>query len=80
VTRARDAEADTEATVRAMTRPERVAYLRAHGWYRLSARGSQSWLAPGWRRHAAGYVEPGGDRGFYSLAAAIRAAIEADHP
>ncbi len=64
-----------EATVRAMTRPERVAYLQAAGWHRLSSHGSQCWFAPGWRRHPAGYVEPGPDRGFYSLASAIRKAV-----
>jgi hypothetical protein len=30
-----------EATARAMTKAERVAYLRERDWYRLSARGSQ---------------------------------------
>jgi hypothetical protein len=65
----------TEATVRAMTRVERVAYLHAAGWHRLSSRGSQCWLAPGWQRHPRGYVEPGPDRGFYTLAAAIREAL-----
>jgi hypothetical protein len=64
-----------EAAVRAMTRAERVAYLRAAGWRRLSHRGSQCWLAPGWRRHPDGYFEPGPDRGFYTLAAAVRTAV-----
>jgi hypothetical protein len=66
----------TEAAVRAMSRAERFAYLRAAGWHRLSSRGSQCWLAPGWRRDPAGYVEPGPDRGFYTLAAAIRVAVK----
>jgi len=66
---------EVEATVRAMTRPERAAYLQAAGWHRLSSRGSQCWLAPGWHRHPAGYVEPGPDRGFHTLAAAIRKAV-----
>jgi hypothetical protein len=64
-----------EAAVRTMTRAQRTAYLRAAGWHRLSARGSQAWLAPGWQRHPRGYVEPGPDRGFYTMAAAIRTAV-----
>jgi hypothetical protein len=63
-----------EATVRAMTRAERVAFLQAAGWHRLSSHGSQCWLAPGWQRQR-GYVTPGPDRAFYSLAAAIRKAV-----
>jgi predicted RNA binding protein YcfA (HicA-like mRNA interferase family) len=39
----------TEAHVRAMTKRERVAYLQQHGWYRLSAHGSQTWFASGWQ-------------------------------
>jgi hypothetical protein len=66
-----------EVAVRAMTRAQRVAYLRAAGWHRLSSHGSQTWLAPGWHRHPRGHVEPGQDRGFYTLAAAIRMAIGA---
>ncbi len=69
-----------EAAVRAMTRAERVAYLQAAGWHRLSARGSQTWLAPGWRRHPGAHVEPGQDRGFYTLAAAIRTAVRRAEP
>jgi hypothetical protein len=64
----------TESTVRAMTKPERVEYLRARGWHRLSARGSQCWLAPGWRLER-GEIVPGADKAFYSLAAAIRTAV-----
>jgi hypothetical protein len=63
---------DVEAQARAMTKPERRAYLRAHGWTRLSRHGSETWLHPshsGWRGPA------NGDRGFYTLAAAIRAAL-----
>ena len=41
-----------EAAVRAMTRAERVDYLRQNGWYRLSAYGSQTWFAQGWKRDA----------------------------
>jgi hypothetical protein len=64
-----------EADARAMTQAERVAYLRECGWYRLSASGSQTWLAPGCRR-VNGVVEPPEhDRTFYSLAAAIREAL-----
>jgi hypothetical protein len=76
-----------ESVVRAMTKPERVAYLEARGWYRLSARDSQCWLAPGWRRLTEphgwlrrGEVVPGDDRGFYSLAAAIRTAVGRENP
>jgi hypothetical protein len=65
---------EVETTVRAMSRAERVAYLRAAGWHRLSARGSQCWLAPGWQRQR-GHVTPGPDRTFYTLAAAIRKAV-----
>lgn len=68
-----------ERAVRAMTRPERVAYLRAAGWYRVAGGQTQMWFAPGWREYAPGLVEPGGeDRAFYSLAAAIRTALQAD--
>lgn len=67
-----------EAAVRAMTRAERAAYLRAHGWRRLSSRGSQTWFAPGWSRHPAGHVRPGQDKGFYTLASAIRTALRAE--
>lgn len=52
-----------ETTVRAMTRAEKVAYLKAHGWHRISWRGSQTWQPPG---------DPAG---FYTLAAAIRTAL-----
>jgi hypothetical protein len=56
-----------EAVVRSMTKTERVEYLRAHGWTRISYRDSQSWRAP----------DPD-DHGFYTLAAAIR--TEISHP
>ena len=51
-----------ESRVRAMTRAERRGYLKAHGWRRL---GSNCWLNPT-------FDDPDGDRGFYTLAAAIR--------
>jgi hypothetical protein len=71
----------TESALRAMTRPERVAHLLSHGWYRLSARGAQSWFAPGWVRVSQGDVEPPEhDRCFYSLAAAIRADLRCGEP
>lgn len=57
-----------EAAVRSMTKPERRDYLRAHGWTRLSGRGSECWFHPS-------RDQPGGDRGFYTLAAAIRTAL-----
>jgi hypothetical protein len=67
-----------EKTVRGMTKADRRAYLRAAGWHRLSRNGSESWFAPGWYHHPRGHVEPGPDRGFYTLAAAIRAAVRRD--
>jgi hypothetical protein len=57
-----------ESTVRAMTKTERRDYLRSHGWTRLSARGSETWFHPT-------HDQPEGDRGFYTLAAAIRTAV-----
>jgi hypothetical protein len=48
-------------------RTERIARLRALGWTRLSARGSQSWRAP----------DPH-DRGFYTLAAAAQTVERAE--
>lgn len=53
-----------ETTVRAMTRAEKVAYLKAHGWHRISWRGSQTWQPPG---------DP---PAVYTLAAAIRTALQ----
>lgn len=69
-----------EAEARALSKAERVAYLREHGWYRLSYRGSQAWFSPGWQRinrHLV--VAPEHDRCFYSLAAAIRNALRREH-
>jgi hypothetical protein len=40
-----------ERTVRTMTKPQRVTYLREHGWYRHNSTGSQTWFAPGWQRN-----------------------------
>lgn len=54
-----------EAKVRAMTKAERREYLLTRGWTRL---GPNTWLH--WT-----FDEPGGDRGFYTLAAAIRAEL-----
>ena len=71
----------TETTVRRMTKAERVAYLREHGWYRLSAAGSQTWFSPGWQRVSPHDVEPPEhDRCFYSLATAIRKAVNQPNP
>lgn len=71
--------ADVESAVRAMTKAERVTYLQDRGWYRLSAAGSQCWLAPGWQRITRFRVDPPDhDRGLYSLAAAVRKAIEVE--
>ncbi len=60
----RTVPATVEARVRRMTRPERVRYLKDAGWRRLSSYGAQSWRAP-----------DQSDRGFYTLAAAIRTAL-----
>jgi hypothetical protein len=69
-----------ESVVQAMTTAERVAYLKEHGWYRLSAGGSQTWFSPGWQRVSRYTVEPPeSDRSFYSLAVAIRKAVAAEH-
>lgn len=57
-----------ESSLRRMTKQERVAFLRARGWSRLSKRGTETWFHPT-------CDEPGGDRGFYSLADAIRTAL-----
>ena len=51
----------TEQRARAMSKRERVDYLKAHGWQRLgSRREAQTWIRPpeAWR--------------FFTLAAAIR--------
>lgn len=53
-----------EHTARALTPPERRAYLRAAGWHRLGG----TWFHPT-------RDDPGGDRSHYTLAAAIRAAL-----
>jgi hypothetical protein len=55
--------AHIEAAARAMTRRERVDYLRAHGWHRFDSQGSQRWGFDGW---------------VYSLAAAIRVQLDAE--
>jgi hypothetical protein len=58
-----------EARVRAMTKSERRNHLVQAGWQRL---GSRTWRHPT-------VDQPRGDRGFYTLAAAIRTALtEAD--
>ena len=59
----------TETTARSMTKAERVAYLKARGWRRISSSGSQSWLHPNPR-----------DRAVWSLAAAIRHALRTAAP
>ena len=58
---------DVERRVRAMTKPERRAYLLAAGWTRIG----DTWLHPNSRP-----VRPG--PWFYSLAAAIRTAVDLD--
>jgi hypothetical protein len=58
-----------EASARAMAKPQRIAYLRDHGWHRISYRGAQSWLSP----------DPDGHRAWYTLAAAIREQLLRDH-
>jgi hypothetical protein len=61
-----------ERAARAMPKAERRACLAAHGWKRLSSGGSETWLHP---THS-GWGDPAsGDRGFYTLAAAIRAEL-----
>jgi hypothetical protein len=63
---------DVETRARAMTKGERRSYLRARGWTRLSRHGSEAWLHP---THS-GWADPmNGDRGFYTLAAAVRTAL-----
>jgi hypothetical protein len=58
-----------EAAVRAMTRPERVAHLRAHSWERIGYSGAQAWRSPDPEEHAT----------FYTLAAAIREQLRREH-
>jgi hypothetical protein len=55
-----------EQSVRAMSKRERVDYLKAHGWQRLGYRGSQTWIRPAesWR--------------FFTLAAAIRNELDSE--
>lgn len=57
---------DAEGVVRAMSKPERRAFLLARGWRRIG----QSWRHPS-------CDQADGDTGFYTLAVAIRAAIAA---
>jgi hypothetical protein len=59
-----------EARVRAMSKPERRDYLVQAGWKRL---GSRTWWHPT-------FHQPGGDRSFYTLAAAIRTALREETP
>jgi hypothetical protein len=54
----------TQQRAQAMTKRERVDYLKAHGWHRFSSRGSQTWI---WRAES---------RRFFTLAAAIRVQLE----
>lgn len=54
-----------EEAARAMSGAQRRAYLVARGWRRL---GRATWLRPT-------FDAPGGDRGFYSLAAAVRVTL-----
>ncbi len=56
-----------EQTARSMSRTERVHYLYTRGWQRASSHGTQTWHAP----------DPL-DRGCYTLAAAVRAALAAE--
>ncbi len=56
---------NTEQLVRAMSKRERVGYLKAHGWQRLGYHGAQSWISPA-----------GPSWAFYTLAAAIRNALD----
>jgi hypothetical protein len=39
---------DIEAAAHAMTKRERVNYLKAHGWYCLDSSGAQRWSVDGW--------------------------------
>lgn len=57
----------TERSARAMSRVERVAYLKSSGWQRLSAIGSQTWIDP----------QTGAT---FTLASAVRVAIEDENP
>jgi len=52
-----------ETAARAMTKRERVDYLKARRWYRFDSHGAQRWGFEGW---------------VYSLAAAIRAQLAAE--
>lgn len=58
----------TESTVRAMSKADRRAYLRARGWEQLGSRGSECWTHPE-RPHA-----------HATLAAAVRIAVAAEQP
>lgn len=55
----------TEQTARAMSKPERVAYLKAKGWTRTDSAGSQAWRDPG-------------ETGSWTLAAATRHVLGVD--
>ena len=59
---------EVERRVRAMTKAEKVAYLRAAGWHRRSAHASQSWRDP----------DPASPYVAWTLAAAIREQAGAD--
>lgn len=48
-----------------MTKPEQVAYLKAHGWIRVDSQGSQTWRDPD-------------DTNSFTLAAAISCALAVD--
>jgi hypothetical protein len=57
----------TETAARAMSKPDRVAYLKAHGWERMSSSGSQTWIDP-----ETGHT--------YTLALAVRVALDDECP
>ena len=52
-----------------MTKAERREYLLTRGWTRPSRNSWRHWT----------FNDPGGDRGFYTLAAAIRAELKFEH-
>lgn len=58
-----------ESAVRAMTKTQRVEYLREHGWTRIGYSGAQCWRHP-----------DEDDHGFYTLAAAIRCELAGGGP